>query len=91
MLIGDVQNAYYNALKAKCFYTTAGHDVGPENEGRPVVIVRALYGLKSSGARWRDHFAAMLRDLGFTGCLADPDVNMRPNVKPDGLKYWMTY
>jgi hypothetical protein len=38
------------------------------------MIVRALYGLRSSGARWRDHMASTLRSLGFKGCLADPDI-----------------
>jgi hypothetical protein len=32
--------------------------------------------------------AATLRDAKFKGCLADPDVWMRPNVKPDGTHYW---
>jgi hypothetical protein len=88
ILAGDVQNAYLNAPTKERCYTTAGLEFGPDNKGRPVLIVRALYGLKSSGARWRDHMAATLRDAGFDSCLADPDVWMRPNVKPDGFKYW---
>jgi hypothetical protein len=55
-------------------YTIDGPEFGPDNEGRPVMIVRALYGLISSGARWRDHMASTLRSLGFKGCLADPDI-----------------
>jgi hypothetical protein len=54
----------------------------------PVMIVRALYGLKSSGARWRDHMAATIREAGFFNCLADPDVWMRPAVKPTGDEYY---
>jgi len=89
ILAADVQNAYLNApTKEKC-YTTAGLEFGKENVGRPVMIVRALYGLKSSGARWRDHMADTLREAGFKSCLADPDVWMRPNVRPsDGFKYY---
>jgi hypothetical protein len=48
VLAADVQNAYLNATKEKC-YTIAGPEFGPENEGRPVLITRALYGLRSSG------------------------------------------
>lgn len=32
--------------------------------------------------------AATLHDAGFKSCLANPDVWMRPNVKPDGSKHW---
>jgi len=56
--------------------------------GKPVLIVRALYGLKSSGARWHDHMAQTLREAGFTASKADPDVWMRPKTKPDGFEYW---
>ena len=88
LLSCDVQNAYLNApTKEKC-YTIAGPEFGPDNEGRPVLIVRALYGLRTSGARWRDHLAGTLRDLGFKSCLADPDVYMRPATRPDGHHYY---
>ena len=53
------------------------------------LIVRALYGLKSSAARWRDHIAATLRDMGFKMCQADPDVWLRANTRPsDGFQYY---
>jgi hypothetical protein len=39
-----------------------------------LVIDRALYGLRTSGARWHDRFADTLRDLGYFPCRADPDV-----------------
>lgn len=88
VLAGDVQNAYLNAPTSEKCYTIAGPEFGPAFAGRPVLIVRALYGLRSSGARWRDHIAATLREMGFVGCLADQDVYMRPNVKPCGTPYW---
>ena len=34
----------------------------------PVLIVQALYGLKSSGARWRDHMAGTLLEAGYESC-----------------------
>ena len=88
ILAADVQNAYLNApTKEKCWFK-AGLEFGPDRVGQPVIIVRALYGLKSSGARWRDHMANTLRNAGFQGCYADRDLWMRKSTKPDGTKYW---
>ena len=88
ILAADVQNAYLNApTKEKCWFK-AGLEFGADLVGTPVKIVRALYGLRSSGARWRDSMAQTLRDGGFESCLADRDVWMRKNCKPDGTPYW---
>ena len=73
ILAADVQNTYLNMLIGKKVYTKAGLEFGASNVGRPVKIVRALYGLKSSGACWWDHMASSLRDAGFASCKADPD------------------
>jgi hypothetical protein len=81
-------NAYRNAPTKKHIYTIAGPEFGSTNLSRPVLIVHALYGLKSSGAWWRDHMTQTLRDDGFQSCLADPGVWMKSRVKPDGDKYW---
>ena len=81
VLACDIQNAYLNApTKEKvCFH--GGKEMGSD-EGKVIVIVRALYGLKSSGDRFRDqHLTQTLRDAGFVGCKADPDVWLRPAVK----------
>ena len=83
ILMTDVGNAYLNAPTNEKVYTIAGKEFG-EYEGRVVVVVRALYGLKSAGASWRRHFATSLAEMGFTSCLADPDVWMKRQVKPDG-------
>jgi len=53
-----------------------------------VLIVRALYGLKSSGAAWRAHLANTLQSLGYTSCLADPDVWFKAAMKPCGFEYY---
>jgi hypothetical protein len=87
VLGADVQNAYINAKTDERVYTIAGPEFG-ENAGRPAIIVRALYGLKSSGARWRDHFASILMQLGFKSSKADPDVWMRKARKTSGDVYW---
>ena len=76
----DVGNAYLEAKTREkvCIYA------GPEFrdlglEGHLLIIVRALYGLKTSGARWHDRFADTLRGEGFEPCKADRDVWMRKN------------
>ena len=53
-----------------------------------MLIVRALYGLKSSGAAFRAFLAEHLHDIGYRPSLADPDVWMRPAIKHCGFKYW---
>ncbi|KAI2502898.1 Reverse transcriptase (RNA-dependent DNA polymerase) [Fragilaria crotonensis] len=75
VLSADVQGAYLNAPTKEKVYTIAGLEFGADKVGRPVLIVRALYGLKSSGARWRDHMASTLREGGFVSCKGDPDVD----------------
>ena len=54
-----------------------------------LVIHKALYGLRSSGARWHDRFAEVLRELGFLPCRAEPDIWMRRSG--DIYEYIATY
>ncbi len=74
LLAADISNAYLNALTREQVYTTAGLEFGAELQGKPVHIVRALYGLRSSGAAWRAHLAGTLQTMGFISSLADPNV-----------------
>ena len=53
-----------------------------------MIIRKALYGLKSSGAAFRAHLAETLHDIGFKPMKADPDVWIRPAVKLDGTEYY---
>jgi hypothetical protein len=53
------------------------------------IIEKALYGLRTSAFAWREHLSTTLEnDLGFTHCMADNDVWMRPATKPDGSEYY---
>ncbi len=45
-----------------------------ENLNITLIVSRALYGLKSSGAAWRADLAATLRDVKLTSSQANPDV-----------------
>ena len=60
ILLADVQNAYLNAPTKERVYTIAGLEFGSKNVGKRVLIVRALYGLRSFRAQWRDHMASTL-------------------------------
>jgi len=87
VLAADVTNAYLNAPTDEKFYTIGGKEFGSD-EGKHILIVRALYGLKSSGAAWHKHLAQTMNDLNFTPCRGDPDMWMRAATKPDGFKYY---
>ena len=84
--MSDVGNAYLNAKTSEKVYGIAGIEFGDNDVGKVCVIVRALYGLKSSGAAWRSHFANDLRDMGFQSSLADPDVWLRAATKANGFE-----
>jgi hypothetical protein len=88
ILACDIGNAYLNAKPRENVYTTAGPEFGAELQGKPVLIVRALYGLKSSGAAWCAHLATTLTHLGYASSLANPDVWFHASAKPCGFEYY---
>ena len=86
VLACDIQNS---CLTAKCrekIWTIAGPEF-VSDAGNLIIVVRALYGIKSSGAAYRALFAETLYDIGDTPSKADPDVWLRPAVKLDGFEY----
>lgn len=88
ILAGDIQNAYLNAETKEKIYFIAG-DEWKANRCRIVVVVRALYGLKSSALQFQNHISDVVGNkLGFTSSLADPDVWYRASTKPNGDKYY---
>ena len=86
-LAGNIQNAYLTAKFREKIWTIAGPEFGSD-AGKLMIVVRALYGLKSSGAAFRALLAETLYDIGYTPSKADPDVWLRPAVKPDGFEYY---
>ena len=84
---GDIENAYLTAPCRERMWTRAGSEFGP-NKGKVYIVVRALYGLKSSGAAFRAFLAERLDDMGFKSTNIDPDVWIRPAVKHDGEEYY---
>lgn len=78
-MAGDIGNAYLEAKTKEKVYITAGPEFG-EDEGCIMIIEKALYGLRSSGARFHEKLADTLRALGFKPSKADPDVWMKDCV-----------
>ena len=83
----DVLNAYITAPCREKIWTTLGKEFG-DDCGRKAIIVRALYGLKSSGAAFRAHLAGCLREMGYRPCLADPDLWLKKQTDRKGNHYY---
>ena len=75
-MVGDIGNAYLTAYTTEKVFTIAGSEFG-ELEGHTLVIVKALYGLRGSGAAYHASFAEKMRNMGFFPSYADPDLWMR--------------
>ena len=86
--VGDVGNAYLHSQTREKIYTYAGPEFGPL-QGRCLIILKALYGLRTSGARWHETFANDLMRLGFTPTRADP--NMWIRLHGSGYEYIAVY
>ena len=84
----DIGNAYLEAKTAERVFIIGGPEFG-ELEGHVLIIVKALYGLRSSGLRWHERFADSLRDMGFKPSKAEDDIWMRQNG--DVYDYIATY
>jgi len=72
-------------LHREKLWTVAGPEFG--SEGSVMIIMRALYGLKSSGAAWRSTLAVTKGTLGYRPTQADPDVWIKQATKQDGEPY----
>ena len=87
MWAADVLNAYITVPCREKIWTTLGKEFG-DDCGRKAIIVRALYGLKSSGAAFRAHLAGCLRKMGYRPCLADPDLWLKEQTDRKGNRYY---
>ena len=77
---GDVQNAYIAAPVKEKVWTILGTEFG-QDAGSKALIVRALYGLKSSGAAFRAHLGECMSGLGYSPCLANSDLWCKEQVR----------
>ncbi len=87
VLGADVQNAFLTAPNKEKCWMVAGPEFGPE-EGKTLLVVRALYGLKSASFSFRSFMAEKLVAMGFQSTIADPDVWLRAATKGDCEPYY---
>ena len=87
ILACDIQNAYLTADCREKIYVIAGPEFGSE-QGAILIVRKALYGLKSSGAAFRSLLASVIWDMGYRPSKADPDVWLKPATKGNGFKYY---
>ena len=80
----DVGNAYLEAYTDEKLCIIAGPEL-KELQGHLLIMIKALYGTRSGGARWHDRLFDILQELKFKPSKADPDVWMRP--EPGGTCY----
>ena len=87
VMVCDIENAYLTADCREKIWTRAVPEFGSES-GTIMLIRKALYGLKSSGAAFRAHLAETLYNIGFVPTRVNPDVWRRTAVKEDGFEYY---
>mgnify|MGYP003321204368 FL=1 len=87
ILACDISNAYLHATCKEKIWFLGGDETG-NDKGKVLVITRALYGLKSSGAAWHAKLAGTLQEMKFVSTRADADVYRRPATRPDGTEYY---
>ena len=80
----DVGNAYLEAYTDQKLCIIAGPEF-KELQGHLLIMIKALHGTRSGGARWHDRLFDILQELRFKPSMADPDVWMRP--EPGGTCY----
>ena len=69
----DIENAYLQAPVAEKIWCKLGSEFDSD-AGKPAIIVRSLYGLKSAGASFRNYLADCMRHIGWQSCMADQDL-----------------
>ena len=74
LMAADIGNAYLHAKTKDLVFIIAGPEFGPDLEGRVMLVVKSLYGLTTSAARWHEELSKTLRSMGFTPTKADHDL-----------------
>jgi hypothetical protein len=90
VMTADIQNAYLTAPCREKIWCKAGREFEAFGiqHNTPLLIVRALYGLKSSGAAFRAFCAEQLDKMNYHSTTGDPDVWIRPCVDSHGNEFY---
>ena len=85
----DIQNDYIQEPVVENIWTVLGPEFGPYAV-KSVVVGRALYGLKNSRDSFWNHLADFMKHMEYMSCPEDPDLWMKPMVRPsDGVEYYV--
>ena len=85
ILAGDIKNTFLEEPTEEKILFYAGNEWKYDNNG-VVVVICALYGLKSITLKFRNHLAQTLGNkIGFRYYLADPDLWYKYSTSP----YWL--
>jgi hypothetical protein len=80
--MADIENAYLTAPITEKVWAVFGPEF-VDDAGKGALIVRALYGLKSAGAAFRNHLAECMKHFGWHPCCTDRDFWMKAETRPD--------
>ena len=84
----DIHNAYIQTAVSEKIWMLPEPEFGPD-AGNSVLIVRALYGIKSTGAIFWNPLADCMKHMEYISFPAYPDLRMKPMVIPsDGAEYY---
>ena len=87
VLAFDIQNAYLTADCRERVWVVAGTDFGSKAENN-ILVIKAFYGLKRSGAVFTAFLAETLDALGYRTSYTKLDVWFLPEVNPDSFEYY---
>eukprot|EP00957_Ditylum_brightwellii_P017572 1323857-Ditylum_brightwellii.AAC.2 len=73
----NLQNAYLNPKTREKNWFVSGNKCG-KDQGKVIINVHMLYGLKSAGTLWRSAVTELLSNLASTATHANPDVWICP-------------
>ena len=76
VIAAGIVYSYIQDLFGELIYTISGQEFVLWKE-KTLIIVKALYGLNSSGEIWQEKLSDNLRDMGFWPCYADFDICVR--------------
>ena len=83
----DIRNAYLNEPCKEKIWFKAGAECG-EHQWKVMILVRALYGLKTSGASCQSISKEFIeKNFHFKSTRIDPDVYIRRNRRENGTEY----
>jgi hypothetical protein len=86
----DIENAYLTAPVSEKIWCVLRPEFGAD-AGKCALLVWSLYGLKSVGASFWNHPADCMLHLGWESCIAEQDLLMKAETRPDNWHGYYAY